>query len=636
MSITDIRRPGLMVGMLAPLACLLVDSCGSGRNQAEAPRPIAAYTEVELPQLTADTLGDLPGLSGLPGLPQADPLAEPDRNLSFTNIVSYNGNGIFNASPQNLYPNNTTVLPSSLSEIAWAEYAFNTQGYQPERLSVDLVCNPGSVAYVGYSDYSSGHWHWVAPTTGPASFELPPGLYLNANQQFFVVVLTAGGSIATVKSLSARFDNDVTYSNSISGTILDEHGEPMASQFLMINPNPDLIQVLTDLDGSYFIGLPAAGNYDVTPQSMNAAYLPATVNVAVNGAEIGVNFTGTRIDIRGRVATASGTGVPGVALTLNPGGLMTTISGADGEYEFQGVADGAYTVDPLLAGYTFDPASQNAVVSGTDKDSVNFEATGGQPTFGIFGNIHEANLDPVPGIFVTLTPGYRLAQTDANGNYGFTGLAPATYELKPVLGDWSFAPAVKQVNISGASENGADFIATPPPPTYTVSGRVIFVDPDNVTDFGIPNIFVQLTDKFTATPVYYQGLTDSNGNFTINGVLPRVYYIRVKGFGYPTGFLQAVDVNNVDKTVLVKTHLIDGPTWENFTASYVSNACNSCHRPDSQTAVDPPLRNYTEVVNAGSACNARIQSGTMPPGNPSLPINKLYFKLWREAGYPLD
>ena len=596
-------------------------------NGAAGIAPLAAHGSLDLPQLTGDPL------SGLPGLPDGDPLAQVNRNLSFTNVVSYNGNGIFDSSPGNLFPNNSIVLPSSPGGIAWARYAFNTAGYQPERLSVDLTCNPGSVAYVGYSNYQTGHWDWQQPASGLVSYELPAGLYLNSFGQFYVVVLTAGGSSATVKSLSARFDNDVIYENSISGRILDEHGEPMASQYIFLFSNPDNIQLVTDVDGSYIVGFPAPGMYSLEPQSMNTSYVPSIHVIDLNGHVTDIDFTATRIDIRGRIANAEGIGLSGVSVTLDPGALMTTVSGANGEYEFPGVPDGAYTINPLLATYSFSPPSANTNVAGADVENMNFESAGGQPTYGIFGNIHEANLDPVPGIFVILTPGYRLAMTDASGNYGFTGLAPATYTLDPTLGKWSFAPDVKQVSISGASENNADFTGTPPPPTYQVSGKILWED--GAQSYGIPFITAEIRSANQGPqPVLFTGLTDSSGIFEIFGVPAGSYKMNAKGFGYSSSMLQILTVVDQNVVIFLESSLIDGPTWENFAASYVGNSCTSCHRPESQTAVDPPLRNYTEVKNAGTACNARIQAETMPPGSPSLPIYKRYFQIWRLNDYP--
>ncbi|MCB1188276.1 carboxypeptidase regulatory-like domain-containing protein [bacterium] len=622
---TAMRR---MVTALLVFSLLCLAACG-GEQQTEmlaTPAVLAAHEGLDLQQLPGSTL---------PELPAQDRAAGPDRNLSFTNIVSYNGIGIFNSSPNCLYPNNSIVLPSSTAETAWALYAFNTGGYQPERLSVDLTCNPGSVAYIAYSDYQSGRWQWQAPTSGPASYDMPPSLYLNSTTQFFVAILTSGGSAATVKSLSVRFDNDVMYDHSVSGTILDEHGEPLASQYIFVNPNPDGVNLVTDVDGTYFIGLPTAGMYSFEPQSMNVAYMPASQNVNVSGAMDGIDFTGTRIDISGRVATAEGVGVPGISLTLNPGSIMTTVSGADGEYSFEGVADGAYTVDPLQAGYSFTPSSQNVNVSGADEDSVDFEASGGQPTFAISGNINDGG-SPVPGVAVTLTPGFRLAFTDVNGNYSFTNLAPSQYNLKPTLGKWTFNPVVRLVNLGSANENGIDFAATAPPPTRKVSGQMDWFVPGDASEkYGIPGLLMTLQGQ-NGNPASYSTYTDNTGYFEFPAADQGNYKLfnsQVAYGGASWSFpLADIDVS-VSATIQLKT---GGPTWQNFAASYVGNSCTSCHRPDSQTSVSPFLRDYTETKNAGTASNARIQNDTMPPGNPSLPIHKRQFQVWRLASYPLD
>ncbi|MCB1216343.1 carboxypeptidase regulatory-like domain-containing protein [bacterium] len=608
---------------LLSITLLCLAACGGGNGQPEltaASSPLPAHERLETGQL--------------PGLPLGDPQSQPDRNLSFTNIVSYNGNGIFNASPNCLFPNNSIVLPSMTAETAWALYAFNTGGYQPERLSVDITCNPGSVAYVAVSDYQAGRWQWQSPTDGPASYDLPEGLYLNSLTQFYVAVLTSGGSSATVKSLSVRFDNDVIYDHSVSGTILDEHGEPLASQFIFVSPNPDNVTLVTDVDGSFLIGLPTAGMYSFEPQSMNVSYSPPTQNVNVSGAVQDIDFTGTRIDISGRVATADGVGVPGISITLNPGAIMTTVSGADGEYSFEGIANGSYSVDPLQAGYTFNPASENVNVSGTDVGGVDFESTGGQPSYAISGNINDGS-NPVAGVAITLTPGFRLAFTDVNGNYSFSNLAPAQYDLKPALGKWTFNPVVRLVNLGNANENGIDFTGTAPPPEHSGFGKVVW--DDNGTLYGIPGIRVDVYD-INAAPVVATAYSGSDGSFEVTGLVEGTYYARVNSLVYKGDSFYLFTISGIDGFIgNVETEFkAGGPTWDNWAASYVSNSCTSCHRPDSQTAVDPPLRTLTEVANTGSACNARIQNGTMPPGNPSSDLNKRYFQIWRLASYPED
>jgi hypothetical protein len=635
MSNADLRKLRELIVLLATLAlALLLHSCSQTKpDQLEsglAVQPLAAHDAVDLQLPVGDPLSELPGL------PDGDPVAEPDRNLSFTNIVSYNGNGIFDASPGALFPSNSIVLPSSQGDVAWARYAINTGGYQPEHLGVDLVCNPGSVAFVGYSDYGQGRWQWEKPTGSSAGYDLPQGLYLNSTGQFFIIVLTYGGSVATVNSLSARFDNDVLYDNSISGILLDEHGAPLASQLVSVTPNPDFVNVYTDVDGSYFIGLPTAGMYDVQPEAFDFLWTPASLAVDVSGDMVDIDFSGKRIDIRGRVADAEGAGVPGMQLTLNPS-ARTTVSGADGEYAFLGVASGDHTLDPLNAGYSFLPASAGISVGSSDLDNIDFTATGGQPVYGITGSILLADLSPVPGVLVVMQPGYRITISDLAGNFTFTGLPPATYTLAPSLGQYTFAPSVRNVILSGASENNANFTAIPPPPTYSIGGKVRWND-EAQGGFSreLPGIKVQIESGTGNRQVLYSSISQQDGKFNIPGVPDGNYKLSVSGQGYDPGILSSLLVDKGAIYQLLFVNRTGPPSWKNFTARYVSNHCTSCHRPDSQTAASPFLRDYAEVKAAAVNCNARIQNDSMPPSLLNHVTDKRLFELWIEEGYPFE
>src|SRR5690606_21318204 len=112
-----------------------------------------------------------------------------------------------------------------------------------------------------------------------------------------------------------------------------------------------------------------------------------------------------------------------------------------------------------------------------------------------------------------------------------------------------------------------------------------------------------------------------------------MYLLKTSSFSYEekSSGLSVEDVNvTYSTTVQLRT---GGPTWQNFASAYIGNQCLSCHRPDSQTAVNPYLRDYDEVIDTGSSSNARIQNDTMPPGNPSLAIHKRQFQLWRSENY---
>jgi hypothetical protein len=137
---------------------------------------------------------------------------------------------------------------------------------------------------------------------------------------------------------------------------------------------------------------------------------------------------------------------------------------ASGNYSFNGLADGAYTLTPSLAGYTFSPASATVTVSGADATATAF-VSAASGSYSITGAVSGAVMQ---GVTVSLS-GTATANTltDAGGAYRFTGLANGSYTLTPSLSGYTFNPVDWTVNVSGASLAGRNFAATatPPPPS---------------------------------------------------------------------------------------------------------------------------------------------------------------------------
>lgn len=75
----------------------------------------------------------------------------------------------------------------------------------------------------------------------------------------------------------------------------------------------------------------------------------------------------------------SGAVQQGILMSLSGAGSATTSTNASGSYTFPSLADGAYTVSPTLAGYTFSPASLAVTLSGADVSRRNFTASATPP-----------------------------------------------------------------------------------------------------------------------------------------------------------------------------------------------------------------------------------------------------------------
>ena len=105
---------------------------------------------------------------------------------------------------------------------------------------------------------------------------------------------------------------------------------------------------------------------------------PVNWAVTISGANAtAVNFTATAItwSISGTIAGGSG-----ATVTLS-GAESATVTAADssGNYTFNGLANGAYTVTPSKSGFTLSPTSQAATISGASPTAVNFTATAQPP-----------------------------------------------------------------------------------------------------------------------------------------------------------------------------------------------------------------------------------------------------------------
>ncbi len=92
--------------------------------------------------------------------------------------------------------------------------------------------------------------------------------------------------------------------------------------------------------------------------------------IAMQTLSITVNISGCPCSIGGNV---SGTGGSGATLTLTGGTSVT--ADTTGNYIFNGLNNGTYTVTPTKAGYVFTPGSQSITVSGSGVSAVNFSST---------------------------------------------------------------------------------------------------------------------------------------------------------------------------------------------------------------------------------------------------------------------
>jgi hypothetical protein len=255
-------------------------------------------------------------------------------------------------------------------------------------------------------------------------------------------------------SVAACDEGEDTLTPDVTGTItgvvsVDGTGRAGATVTLSTG-----VTTTTNATGSYTFGDVPSGAYSVTVSGLPAGtQCPATslaVVIGTNGQAVQANFPCTSVRNSSIVATVSGASGPlaGVTVTLSGAGTGTATTSTAGIASFTGLAAGTYTVaiSGVPAGQLCSVTSQSTTVPAGETRSVAFtcsSSTTGSITGRLF--IDENNKNNVfdgatleqnvaaANVAITLegpTIGVtRTTQTDANGNFSFTGLAAGQYNV---------------------------------------------------------------------------------------------------------------------------------------------------------------------------------------------------------------
>jgi hypothetical protein len=170
--------------------------------------------------------------------------------------------------------------------------------------------------------------------------------------------------------------------------------------------------------------------------------------------------------------TVSGDVQQGVVVSVDATHSATT--DASGNYTISGLSDGTYTVTPILAGYTFAPATASATVSGADVTGVNFTSTGGNVlvavddsyllavdtvlTVAVPDGVLSNDVDSTPNVILTAKKvtdpqnGILVFNSDGSFTYtpntGFIGTDQFTYSANNGQIDSNIATVTLSVGVS--------------------------------------------------------------------------------------------------------------------------------------------------------------------------------------------
>ena len=267
----------------------------------------------------------------------------------------------------------------------------------------------------------------------------------------------------------------------------------------------------TDTSGNFsFSGLDN-GSYILTPSLANYTFSPASISLSINSAgSSGNNFT----SIGSLAGNVSGDTIAGVLIDLTGTTTAAILTDTNGNYRFEGLPNGSYTLTPSAAGYSFNPFSSVVNFTGVASTSNDFTSTTATTTYSISGNVSGDIRANVPLNITGDTVGTTV--TNSNGNYTFNGLAGGDYTVTPSRTDYTFSPAFIPYTGLNADQVGQNFTGTTNVADLTrfsVSGNV------NYGGSKTGDIYILLEESSAGAWIYINGTSiDAAGAYTIRGV----------------------------------------------------------------------------------------------------------------------
>jgi putative cell wall-binding protein len=355
----------------------------------------------------------------------------------------------------------------------------------------------------------------------------------------------------------------------ISGRVVTDADPTVGIPNLQVSAGEDtpdyngvFLTAYTDPDGYYTIrGVPAAsyriwffGNSSgYADEVWNNAYTyesATLIPVPAGGTVTGINAAmAVEATVSGRVVktTDPSQGIEGVQVQLsNTSGQVTgTQTDASGNYTVTGIPAGTYTVQ-------FQGASTGHLNEYWDDTTSLFEATpitlvAGQAVTGVDAALipaatiqgrvtSESTSEGLSGVWVyanSLTGGYGSTTTDMDGNYSIGGLLPGDYRVnfnantqnyldeywddQPDYEAATLIPVAAEATVTGIDAALAD--------GSTISGNVKGDDGTTQTNLANVQVTARTDTGVDGSTGYGNATTDSNGDFTINGLVPGDYQL---------------------------------------------------------------------------------------------------------------
>jgi hypothetical protein len=262
----------------------------------------------------------------------------------------------------------------------------------------------------------------------PNGFDYASSLALDASGGVYVAGYTGG--FGTYDGFVTKFSN--FSSHSIAGRISRPDGTGIPNVSVQMSGTRSGWRT-TDANGNYsFQYVEPNGNYTITPQSYPLVFLPASHTINSLTGNVVADFTVEVYRISGRITDPNGEGVGAATVTLSGNRNAVTTTNTNGDYSFDQLPGGSYTVTPSkpdqIETFTFSPSSYSLTLN--SNQTANFSAA----------STITSSLNPTADAYVQ-------DGTSANANFGAAGTLKVETDTK--TGNGKNFDAYLKFNLSG-------------------------------------------------------------------------------------------------------------------------------------------------------------------------------------------
>lgn len=326
----------------------------------------------------------------------------------------------------------------------------------------------------------------------------------------------------------------------VSGIVTDANGIPLPDTVIRIFSNNIVVgRVNTNEDGSYSIPNLSPGTYILSARA--EGFGGESLGVIIEPAQttlVNIRLTPNPGTITGVVANQEGIPIAGALIAIQnniDGGpiiLTRVISTIDGIYTVNNLQPGNYIAAVSEDGFQNQFAAVAVSSGGVAKHDFQLQPSPGtiqgtvvgQGGVQIFGAAIEIRVTNANGVTI-----FSLF-TDSSGRFEADNLAPGTYTILASAANFQTSAATASVTAGGSSSLSLVLISDP----GSIQGHAT----DSITEGGVVGAAVNILDQHTF--LVGSTVTDSNGNFRVNGLPPGNYTVVVQANNYKSNTFGAI------------------------------------------------------------------------------------------------